>query len=51
MLHALADIVAEVVAPLLGRVRRYERPMWIVLIALLCALAIAAAVRFGINGD
>ena len=51
MLHALADIVAEVVAPFLGRVRRYVRPMWIVLIALLCALAIAAAVRFGINGD
>jgi hypothetical protein len=44
-------MMAELLAPVLGRVRRHERAMWTVLIALLLALVIAALARFGLGGD
>ena len=50
MLQAFTEMVAELLTPMLGRVRRHERAMWTVLIALLLALVIAAIVRFGLGG-
>jgi hypothetical protein len=49
MLQALAETLAELLAPMLGRIRSHERTMWIILIALLCLLAIVAAFRFGLG--
>ena len=51
MLQAFAEMMAELLAPMPGRVRRHERAMWTVLIALLLALVIAAIVRFGLGGN
>ena len=51
MLQAFTEMVAELLTPMLGRVRRHERAMWTVLIALLLALVIAAIVRFGLGGN
>ena len=50
MLQAFAELLAEALAPVLGRVRRHERAMWIVLIAMLVALVILATVRFWLGG-
>ena len=50
MLEAFAETVAEVLTPLLARIRRQERTMWIVLIALLSALFIIGMFRFGVGG-
>ncbi len=51
MIEALAEIVAGAVTPLLARIRRYERTLWIVLISLLCALFFIGVFRLGFGGD
>jgi hypothetical protein len=45
MLQAGAEMFAELLAPILGRIRRNERTMWIALIALLGMLRLVGALR------
>ena len=49
MLQAFAEMVAELLAPVLGRVRRHERAMWFVMIAALLALFIVGVARLGLG--
>ena len=51
MLDVFGALIAELLTPVLSRVRRHERTIWIVLIAVLLALFIAAVVRLGLGGD
>jgi hypothetical protein len=51
MLEAFAEMVAGVFTPLLARVRRHERTLWMVLIAVLCALFMIGVFRFGLSGE